>query len=137
MAEGGSALTPRQRRAVKLIAQGRPLTHVAKELGIGTSTIQLWKSTKPEFNLAVEVELRNLEQLADDELRSAFAPAVLNARRLLACGQESVELGASRLVIESVDKLLLRRSQQDEIDDLRARVQELAQLVDQRQREQV
>lgn len=120
-----SALTPLQRRAVKMVAMGRPFRVIARELEIGETTIHRWKKEKPEFNFAVEQELRALEQLADDELRSAFPVAVTNARRLLSCQNESVELGASRLVIESVDKIIARRNLANEVDELREMVLQL------------
>lgn len=116
-------LKPKQRRAVKLIAQGLTYRSVAKEVGCGVTTIALWRKTNPAFNAAVEQELLAFEEEADATLRSSLPFAMHNVRRLMQCGNDSVELGASRTVMEGWEKLLRARQLEQKIADLEARLE--------------
>lgn len=104
---------------------GRPIRVIARDMGVAESTIHKWKRDVPEFNFAIEAELRSLEDLAEDELRGGFHVAASTVRRLLSCKNENVELGAARLMMESVDRLIARRSMQKEVEELREMVLQL------------
>jgi len=121
----GAGLKPNQRRAIKLIAQGLTIRRVATELDISPNTIHVWRRTIPEFDLAVETELRIFEEEATHSLRACLPLAVSNVQRLMDCGNENVELGASKTVLDGWERLLRGRLVEQQLDELEKRMESL------------
>lgn len=115
-------LTPKQRLAVKLIAQGKLFTKVAKEIGCTNDTISRWRREVPAFNEALEEELAAAENTAREAMRQAMVPAMNTVHELLTCGNENVRLGAANSIFGNWERLVKNMRIEDQIAAMEQRL---------------
>lgn len=75
LAVGGDPLTPRQRQAALLLAQGVPPQAVAERLPVGVSTLRRWRQA-PVFRAELTRHLAAAEAEAHAQLRAALPVAI-------------------------------------------------------------
>lgn len=94
-------MTPKQRRALPLIACGKTAKEISEELNIDPSTISRWKNQDKAFM----EELRPLQQLAGinsvNQLQAVSPQAVDEVQRIMTTSDnEALRLKAATFIIE-------------------------------------
>jgi hypothetical protein len=119
---GDAVLTARQRRAAMLLAQGHPVTAVAAELAMATSTLWRWRQTAG-FQALVRGQLDALEAAAHDQLRAALPVAIAGLVELAQQREmPAVRLGACNAITRVWAKHVEEVEVRQELDDLQTRL---------------
>src|ERR1700677_4187802 len=86
-------LTPQQEAAVDLLALGRSITDVAKEVGVARQTLSLWRNKQPVFQAAFNLRRRELWDAASERLRTLVPGALDVLESAVANGDLRAALG--------------------------------------------
>jgi transposase-like protein len=86
-------LTPQQEAAVDLLALGRSITDVAKEVGVARQTLSLWRNKQPSFQAAFNLRRRELWEAASERLRTLVPGALDVLESAVANGDLRAALG--------------------------------------------
>ncbi len=68
---GGGGLSPAQREAVVLVAQGLPKSEVARRVGVARGTVSRWANAIPAFRQAVEDRIKAKELSLAEEVATS------------------------------------------------------------------
>jgi len=97
---GNPDLTPKQQKAIILMARGLKVTEVATAVGVSEQTIYNWK-TKPDFMEDLKDETRFYLEESRVRLGSLVLPAIEVLSSLLASSSQSIQLKAAQEIIKS------------------------------------
>ena len=78
-----SSLTPQQKRAIRLLADGKRPSHVARVLGISRRTLWAWRYKDARFKKRLEDYMQELEDFAKSIEKQALAVAWRSAIRMM------------------------------------------------------
>ena len=133
LALGAEQLTPRQRQAALLLAQGALPHAVAAQIPVGVSTLRRWRQT-PGFQAELARHLAAAEADAHAQLRAALPVAIAGLVELAQeQGNPSVRLGACNAITRVWAKHVEEQLVQAQIRALEGQVTELLeQLAEQR-----
>jgi predicted transcriptional regulator len=96
-------LTPKQVRALSLLAAGKTGVQVAKALKVNAATVSQWLNHDPGFAKALDALRWESLRAADAELQAAASEAVAELRKLLKNGKsEQVRLRAAEFILTAV-----------------------------------
>jgi len=94
-------LTPRQERALRLLASGCTMKTAAKRVGVNERTVRRWRESRT-FDAALSAASHRLHEEAFEFLRSRSLAAARTIDRLRRCAaHESVRLRAAAYEIEA------------------------------------
>jgi hypothetical protein len=122
MAENGRLSGKRERAAVAL-ASGRSVRVAARSAGIGERTLHRWR-TEPPFVERVRDLQAELLRRAVGRLSQAMPQAAAMLRKLLASGNERVQLAAASKLLESGLKLREHLDLEERLCELERRLNE-------------
>src|ERR1700687_4316287 len=86
-------LTPQQEAAVDLLALGRSISDVAKEVGVARHTLSLWRNKQPSFQATFTLRRRELWDAASERLRTLVPGALDVLESAVANGDLRAALG--------------------------------------------
>jgi len=96
-------LTPKQDKAVFLLASGKVVAEVAEQLEVDRTTLWVWRQ-QPAFEAILNQTREETKQAMQDGLRSLHQQALQTLRQSLDSGNEVVALKAALAVLDRMDK---------------------------------
>ena len=125
-------LTLKQRKAMDLLVAGYRKYQVQEELGIHPATLYRWQQL-PAWGITLAEKTRIQAEDDQVELKSLVGMANRALKLLVANGNHSIQLGACRLIYETVDRLAAREQQQEVVLELESQLEDLKAAVSQGQ----
>ena len=117
-------LTLKQRKAMDLLVAGYRKYQVQEELGIHPATLYRWQQL-PAWGITLAEKTRIQAEEDQVELKSLVGMANRALKLLVANGNHSIQLGACRLIYETVDRLAAREQQQEVVLELESQLEDL------------
>lgn len=117
-------LTPRQANALQMTLDGHTKGEIQERLGITQATLWRWRQL-PAWNEQVSLVLRDSSGDGQGQIKSMLPLATRRLKQLIHSPTEGIALGACRTVLEAHANLVAREEQQQVLEELEVRLEEL------------